>query len=300
MSLIAKIQQQSLLQNKLQAQLVEMSYQSVNGTRQAPRNFREGTLEIGKMHFNTAQDRITKEMVMDYQKTEQEKHYTDSAGNKLKYAPTGLTDVLETEVFTPFNGVSTGDTEDDVRTYETDFITLHNDLNALKERLKNKKEEHDDKVAEWTDKRTEYYSLKKQLDDTNDRLIKHQKDLADIQNDIGIISAGLMTGASPSPELARLTKRESEKLALIASIEPLVLTTLPDKLTVIETAMKKIESDYYVIEVEVDDIEGKDIPDKETEIGTKELEVVQIKKNVIANKEEIQRVKILNKDITQR
>jgi hypothetical protein len=68
MSLIAKVQQQSLLQNKLQAQLVEMSYQTVNGTRQARRNFKEGTLEIGKMHFTNPQDRITKEMIMDYQK----------------------------------------------------------------------------------------------------------------------------------------------------------------------------------------------------------------------------------------
>jgi hypothetical protein len=80
MSLIAKIQQQSLLQNKLQAQLAEMSYQAVNGTRQAPRNFREGTLEIGKMHFSTPQDRITKEMIMDYQKTEQERNYEDATG----------------------------------------------------------------------------------------------------------------------------------------------------------------------------------------------------------------------------
>ena len=71
MSLIAKIQQQSLLQNKLQDQLAEMSYQEVNGTRQTQRNFREGTLEIGKMHFTTPQDRITKEMVMDYQQKEQ-------------------------------------------------------------------------------------------------------------------------------------------------------------------------------------------------------------------------------------
>ena len=61
--------------------------------------------------------------------------------------------------------------------------------------------------------------------------------------------------------------------------------------------MKKIESEYYVIVVDVDDIEGKNIPDKETEIGTKELEVVQIKKNIIANKEEIQRVKNLNKQL---
>ena len=80
MSLIAKIQQESLLQNKLQAQLAEMSYQSLNGTRQSARNFREGTLEIGKMNFTTPQDRITKEMVMDYQQKEQEKHYDDSSG----------------------------------------------------------------------------------------------------------------------------------------------------------------------------------------------------------------------------
>jgi hypothetical protein len=130
MSLIAKIQQQSLLQNKLQAQLAEMSYQAVNGTRQAPRNFREGTLEIGKMHFSTPQDRITKEMIMDYQKTEQERNYDDSSGTLKKYAPTGLTESLETESFTSFNGVTTGATEDDLRTYETDFITLHDDLTA--------------------------------------------------------------------------------------------------------------------------------------------------------------------------
>ena len=97
MSLIAKIQQQSLLQNKLQAQLAEMSYQAVNGTRQSARNFREGTFEIGKMHFNTPQDRITKEMIMDYQQAQQEKEYTDSAGNQLKYEPTGLKDIANVE-----------------------------------------------------------------------------------------------------------------------------------------------------------------------------------------------------------
>ena len=37
MSLIAKIQQQSLLQNKLQAQLADRSYQAINGTRQSAR-----------------------------------------------------------------------------------------------------------------------------------------------------------------------------------------------------------------------------------------------------------------------
>ena len=89
------------------------------------------------MHFSTPQDRITKEMIMDYQKTEQERNYDDSSGTLKKYAPTGLTESLETESFTSFNGVTTGATEDDLRTYETDFITLHDDLTAIKDRLKN-------------------------------------------------------------------------------------------------------------------------------------------------------------------
>jgi hypothetical protein len=98
MSLIAKIQHLSLLQNKLQGQVAEMSYQTVNGTRQSARNFREGTFEVGKMHFNTPQDRITKEMIMDYQQAQQEKHYDDGT-NKYKYAPTGLTDVIGTFLY---------------------------------------------------------------------------------------------------------------------------------------------------------------------------------------------------------
>jgi hypothetical protein len=47
MSLIAKNAARSLLQNKLQAQLADRSYQTINGTRQSARNFREGTLNIG-------------------------------------------------------------------------------------------------------------------------------------------------------------------------------------------------------------------------------------------------------------
>jgi hypothetical protein len=109
MSLIAKIQQQSLLQNKLLAQLAEMSYQTVNGTRQAPRNFREGTLEIEKMNFTTPQDRITKEMIMDYQQAQQEKHYNDGT-NKLKYEPTGLSDIIDVYRFDLKEGLCHTDT----------------------------------------------------------------------------------------------------------------------------------------------------------------------------------------------
>ena len=143
MSLIAKIQQQSLLQNKLLAQLAEMSYQAVNGTRQAPRNFREGTLEIGKMNFTTPQDRITKEMIMDYQQAQQEKHYDDGSGNKLKYEPTGLKDIANVESllevykpipFTPAGGLALGGPVEEavLRDYKIELNDLYKELERMK------------------------------------------------------------------------------------------------------------------------------------------------------------------------
>ncbi len=144
MSLIDKIQQQSLLQNKLLAQIAEMSLQAINNTRQSARNFKEGTLEIGKMHFTTPQDKITKEMIMDYQKSEQEKRTNiidPATGKPLLYQPTGLTDAIDTFVPIDYGPIGRVATEEDVRTYEADYLQLFNDLDALKEAEEKKAEE---------------------------------------------------------------------------------------------------------------------------------------------------------------
>ena len=85
MTLLDKIINQSKIQEQLNSQLAEISYRAVNGTRQAPRNFAEGTLNVGTMNFKTPNDRITKDMLMDYQKAEQENFFTNSAGNKVLY-----------------------------------------------------------------------------------------------------------------------------------------------------------------------------------------------------------------------
>ena len=196
MSLIAKIQQQSLLQNKLQAQLAEMSYQAVNGTRQSARNFREGTFEIGKMHFNTPQDRITKEMIMDYQQAQQERHYVDDAGNALKYEPTGLKDIpnvedlLEKYVpidFKPAGSLPLGGPVDeaDLRDYKNQLRGLYNDLEKMKTtKLKQKqqtvinvqkklliaKERVQDKIEDMTEVGGQIDIHKNKLQDIQDEL----------------------------------------------------------------------------------------------------------------------------------
>ena len=151
MSLIDKIQQQSLLQNKLLAQIAEMSLQAINNTRQSARNFKEGTLEIGKMHFTTPQDKITKEMIMDYQKTEQEKRTNiidTTTGKPLLYQPTGLTDIIDTFTPIPYGPLTRPATEEDVRTYEADYMQLHYDLNGLKATQEAKDVEISNKQAE--------------------------------------------------------------------------------------------------------------------------------------------------------
>ena len=132
MSLIAKIQKQSLLQNKLQAQLAEMSYQAVNGTRQAPRNFREGTLDIGKMNFdNTVQDRITKEMVTDFHKKEQERFDAQLKGK----TETGLSSTIDADLVNPvvqnFGTLGRPATSEDLEKKQEDIVKVVNEINRL-------------------------------------------------------------------------------------------------------------------------------------------------------------------------
>ena len=226
MSLIAKIQQESLLQNKLQAQLAEMSYQSLNGTRQSARNFREGTLEIGKMNFTTPQDRITKEMVMDYQKKEQEKHYVDAAGNALKYESTGLKDIANVEdelvKYVPIVYVPLGNavTEDDIRDYKNDLTNLYNDLTMQTANLKRKgiivtraqqrllivKE----RVREMIDNMTE----------VGQEIVKHKEKFRDIEDEINAFKASATISASPGAPalLKRLEKEKSEEEATLIAL----------------------------------------------------------------------------------
>jgi hypothetical protein len=107
MSLIDKQLRAAKLQREFAIKIDEQAYKSFNGTRQSARNFREGTLDIGKMGFdNTAEERITKEMITDYHKKEQ-----DNIEKRLEgRVKTTLHDTIETELVTPVvtNWAATG------------------------------------------------------------------------------------------------------------------------------------------------------------------------------------------------
>jgi hypothetical protein len=157
MSLINRLAQESIKQNKLISQLSEISYRAINGKRQSARNFKEGTLNVGTMNFNTPPDKITKDMFMDYQKTEQQKHYTDGT-NKFQYDPTGLFDPTGTATIPlaqptsiPLPGTTAEATEQDVLDETKQWRILHQDLEDYKTDIRTKHE----KIIELYDKKSE-------------------------------------------------------------------------------------------------------------------------------------------------
>ena len=116
MSLIDKQLRAAKLQREFAIKIEEQAYKSFNGTRQSARNFREGTLDIGKMGFdNTAEERITKEMITDYHKREQDNIEKRLEGREK----TALHDTIEADlvkpVETPWKGGAPATTADLMR-----------------------------------------------------------------------------------------------------------------------------------------------------------------------------------------
>ena len=77
MSIINKVADEALRQNMLLAQMSNASYNAINGTRQNERDFKEGILNVGKIddQMEVTRDKITKEMIMDYKREQQEKSF---------------------------------------------------------------------------------------------------------------------------------------------------------------------------------------------------------------------------------
>ena len=74
MSFWDKIVAQNRIDSSYITELNDISYRSTNGVREKPRNLKEGIVDIGTLPFqvNPPQTQITKEMIMDYHKSQQQ------------------------------------------------------------------------------------------------------------------------------------------------------------------------------------------------------------------------------------
>ena len=170
-------------------------------------------------------------------------------------------------------------TEEDVRKYKADFMQLHYDLDALKEKkeIKNREfltklEEHNQKVYNDTLKELRtalqnFVNLKKELKETNDKIVSH--------------NASLPTGATPSnkftKKLDHLDAKEKRLQKEVTDADLLSTTTIPDKLLVLKKELVPLPADYPILQAERNAI-APDIKQKENDILAKEQEIGQIKK----------------------
>ena len=89
MSFWDKVINQNKIDSSLITELSDLSYKSIGGKRQPPRGANKDIVNIGTIPFQTtpAPDKITKDMIIEYQKN-QDKPYIDPAtGNEYKYFP---------------------------------------------------------------------------------------------------------------------------------------------------------------------------------------------------------------------
>ena len=310
MSLINRLAQESIKQNKLISQLSEISYRAINGKRQNARNFNEGTLNVGTMNFNTAPDKITKDMFMDYQKAEQQKHYDDGT-NKFQYDPTGLFDPSTGDATIPLvqptsiaywspgpPGTTQEATEQDVNDAVNALSQLHKDIDDFKEEVIKKKKEIEIKKKEKTN------NLQK-IKDNNEYISDIEKYVIEIDKELVIIDAELTrlraTAAGSTPtrmtEITTLVRKKKEKEDEKTDQEKDKIF-LTDQITDIQTIQNPaIDTEIPILTTDINTIQLTDIPAKIADINAKEIIVGQIKENLELNRVEVLKANNANRPI---
>jgi hypothetical protein len=303
MSLINRLAQESIKQNKLISQLSEISYRAINGKRQNARNFNEGTLNVGTMNFNTPQDKITKDMFLDYQKAEQQKHYDDGT-NKFQYDPTGLFDpitgnrniALNTPASILLPGTTAEATEQDVNTETTQWRKLHQDLEDYKTDIRTKQKE--------IEQRYEMKSkAEKKININNDEIKRIENRIIPIDAELAIITPELIrqraTASGTTGRMARINaelKKERDKNAIKLPLET-EKTRLETEVTNLGADILTIEGEITTLEAEIATIQLTDIPSKITDINAQEIIVEQVKENIELNKVEVLKANNANRPI---
>ena len=124
------------MDSSLISELSDLSYKSIGGKRQEPRGANKDIVNIGTLpsEATITPDRITKEMIMDYQKNKDRGYIDPLTNTEYKYVPTGMT--LDVNDLLPKykDDVNLGrpPNRNDVRNYRINRAKLVNDLRTAR------------------------------------------------------------------------------------------------------------------------------------------------------------------------
>jgi hypothetical protein len=90
MSFLNKRGKDLIKQARFLAQMIEMSYRSLNGARQTRSNFTHNYLKEQPLTDKPAVGSLTSEMIAQYKREEEEQNkYVAPSGDEFKFAPAG-------------------------------------------------------------------------------------------------------------------------------------------------------------------------------------------------------------------
>jgi hypothetical protein len=138
MTLLNKFKNEQNRQLQIQAQLAEQSYRAFNGVKQSRENERSGELRK-KMNDDLPASSLTKEMIQDYQREQEEEDFYEDKGAAYKYRPSGATEDLIDLTFLPretkLPGLSRGARESDLSDEEDTRNKLIKERNKKLEQI---------------------------------------------------------------------------------------------------------------------------------------------------------------------
>ena len=150
MSFLNKCVEESIKQAKLLAQMNEISYRALNGTRQTRSSFTNNDLKEQSNTDKPAVGSLTSEMIAQYKREEEENNkYVDSTGKEFLYNPTGMsTPSIVTPTFVDVTSLGAPATLTDVQTEQANYANILQDL-------KDKEQEIQDKIQDGKVKQME-------------------------------------------------------------------------------------------------------------------------------------------------
>jgi hypothetical protein len=154
MSFVNKRVEESIKQAKLLSQMSEMSYRSLNGTRQTRSSFTNNDLKEQPDTDKPSVGSLTSEMIAQYKREEEENNkYVDPiTGDEFLYAPTGMTPTIVTPTFVDVSALGKPATLTDVQTEQSKYANILQDLKDKEQEIEDKKREGKEKRAEMKSK----------------------------------------------------------------------------------------------------------------------------------------------------
>jgi hypothetical protein len=285
MSFLNKRVEDSIKQAKLLAQMSELSYRALNGTRQTRSNFINNDLKEQADTDKPAVGSLTSEMIAQYKREEEEKNkYVDpSTGNEFLYAPTGMTPTIKAAKLVDVPSLSAPATITDVQTEQSNYVNILQKIQDAKQELKDKTREGKGKEKEKAEKEAEVKQLKSQWVEIDKLKKTAEKEETAANKRLATLSKLTKPKPKEVAEITQLNKKIPEIQARIVEFDT--------KQTDLETIYLPIEgfeipnlvTDIATLLTEIKTIQTVDIPALETALTQSEKDIITYQDNIKKN-----------------